>query len=219
MCPLLRRRFLFQFLSPSVLSQRACKPARRVLSDTPASSSPCAHDTDTPATLRRPIFLLRIKAELEGVAKFSVPADHVFQLDVKESAGSEERKDVQVDPDEEQEVPNSKNATAQLVMKFGGKQHHTLKVVTTELKGDTIRAQTSDDTGMVPIAAFECRGMEPTRWTPTTGYVAESEAGVVYDDVNFKDGDDWCEYDEKSDQAMTVGATIAHDFVLHKEKK
>ena len=148
-----------------------------------------------------------------------MPADHVFQLDVKESAGSEERKNVQVDPDEEQEVPNSKNATAQLIMKFGGKQHCTLKVVTGELKGDIIRAQTADDTGMVPIAAFECRGMEPTKWTPTAGYVAESEAGVVYDDVNFKDGDDWCEYDEKSGESMMVSKEIQHEFVLYKEKK
>ena len=167
--------------------------------------------------MRRPIFLLRIKAELEGVAKFTVPTDHVFQLDVKESAGSEERKDVQVDPDEEQEVPNSKNATAQLIMKFGGKQHCTLKVVTTELKGDIIRAQTSEDTGMVPVAAFECRGMEPTKWTPTAGYIAESEAGVVYDDVNFKDGEDWCEYDEKSEESMTVGLEIQSEFRLHKK--
>ena len=28
-----------------------------------------------------------------------------------------------------------------------------------------------------------------------------------------------CQYDEKSDQAMTIGANIAHDFVLHTDKK
>ena len=147
--------------------------------------------------------MLQIKAELEGVASFRVPPESVLEIDVKQSAGDEERKGVQVDPEESHEVPNSKNATANFMVKFpGDKAPSTMSLVS--LKGLPFRAQTADDTGMVPIAAFECRGMEPTKWHPTGYYVVEALSGTVYDEVGFKDGEDWCEYDEKSGESMMV---------------
>ena len=149
----------------------------------------------------RPIFVLQIKAELEGVASFRVPPESVLEIDVKQSGGDDERKGVQIDPEESHEVPNSKNATANFMVKFeGDKAPSTLSMVS--LKGLPFRAQTADDTGMVPIAAFECRGMEPTKWHPTGYYEVEALSGTVYDQVGFKDGEDWCEYDEKSGESM-----------------
>ena len=151
--------------------------------------------------------MLQIKAELEGVASFRVPPESVLEIDVKQSAGDEERKGVQVDPEEIHEVPNSKNATANFMVKFpGDKAPSTMSLVS--LKGLPFRAQTADDTGMVPIAAFECRGMEPTKWHPTGYYVVEALSGVVYDEVGFKDGEDWCEYDEKSGESMMVSHNV-----------
>jgi len=151
--------------------------------------------------------VLQIKAELEGVASFRVPPESVLEIDVKQSAGDEERKGVQVDPEEIHEVPNSKNATANFMVKFpGDKAPSTMSLVS--LKGLPFRAQTADDTGMVPIAAFECRGMEPTKWHPTGYYVVEALSGVVYDEVGFKDGEDWCEYDEKSGESMMVSHNV-----------
>ena len=145
--------------------------------------------------------MLQIKAELEGVASFRVPPESVLEIDVKQSGGDDERKGVQIDPEESHEVPNSKNATANFMVKFeGDKAPSTLSMVS--LKGLPFRAQTPDDTGMVPIAAFECRGMEPTKWHPTGYYEVEALSGTVYDQVGFKDGEDWCEYDEKSGESM-----------------
>ena len=145
--------------------------------------------------------MLQIKAELEGVASFRVPPESVLEIDVKQSGGDDERKGVQIDPEESHEVPNSKNATANFMVKFeGDKAPSTLSMVS--LKGLPFRAQTADDTGMVPIAAFECRGMEPTKWHPTGYYEVEALSGTVYDQVGFKDGEDWCEYDEKSGESM-----------------
>mmetsp|Transcript_1946 Transcript_1946/g.2900 ORF Transcript_1946/g.2900 Transcript_1946/m.2900 type:complete len:81 (+) Transcript_1946:3-245(+) len=66
---------------------------------------------------------------------------------------------------------------------------------------------------MVPIAVFECRGLEPVRWTPTGPYCVQSEGGVEYNEVGFKDDEDWCEYDEKSETSLMVGKKIAHEFV------
>lgn len=159
-----------------------------------------------------PTFVLMARADLEGVSKFAVPEDHVWHFDLKQAAGSEERSGVTIDPEEEQEVPNARNATANLLLKFPGDNHaSSLKCVRMP---EFTRAQTADDTEMVPIAVFECRGLEPTKWTPTGPYYVEVAGGGTYTEVQFLDGEDWCEYDEKSGSSLTVGKDIAHEFVL-----
>ena len=71
--------------------------------------------------------------------------------------------------------------------------------------------QTADDTAMVPMFACECRGMEPCAWDPIGPYSVEAKGGTVYDEVGFRDGDDWCEYDEKSGESLTVGKDIKYE--------
>jgi len=168
-----------------------------------------------------PTFVLYAKADLEGVAKFWVPDDTSWIFDVKQGSGSEERKGVEIDPDTVSEVPNTKNTTCNFMLKFEGeKQFSYLKV----LRGDELpkklelRPQTADDTEMVPIFACECRGMEPVRWDPLGPYKAEGVGGTVFDEVGFRDGEDWCEYEEKSGESMTVGKDIKHEFRLYKGK-
>jgi hypothetical protein len=162
-----------------------------------------------------PTFVLIARAELEGCAKFWVPEGHVWHFDLKQAAGPETREGVEVDPDEEEEVPNAKGATANLLLKFPGDKHASyMKFVPMPA---LTRAQTAGDTEMVPIAVFECRGMEPIHWTPTGPYCVESEAGVVYDEVGFKDDEDWCDYDEKSGASLMVSKAIAHEFVTMAE--
>jgi hypothetical protein len=143
-----------------------------------------------------------------------VPKNHTWVFDVKQAAGCEERKEVEVDPDVEDEVPNSKNATANFMVKFpGDRQLSTMKML--ELK-HLKPHQTSEDVGGVPIAAFECRGLEPTKWHPTGPYMAESTGGTTYDEVGFKNNEDWCEYDEKSEECMEIKKDIKHSFVLYR---
>lgn len=168
-----------------------------------------------------PVFVLYARAEMEGVAKFWVPDGHVWNFDVKQGASSEERNGVEVDPDSTEEVPNTKNTTANFMLKFeGDKQFSYLKV----LSGDSLpkklelRPQTADDSEMVPIFACECRGLEPVRWHPLGPYCAEGPGGTVFDEVGFKDGDDWCEYEEKSGESLTISKDIPHEFRLHRGK-
>jgi hypothetical protein len=166
--------------------------------------------------LAMPIFVLWAKAELDGVAKFYPTPGTTWTFDVKQGAGSEERNGVVIDPDEEHEVPNTKGTSCNFLIKFpGDKQHSYAKVLApddTSLKKVKIRAQTADDNQMVPLVAFECRGLEPVRWHPVGPYCAETEGGKVYDEVNFVEGDDWCEYDEASETSMTVGTDIEYEF-------
>lgn len=65
-----------------------------------------------------PTFLLRIKADLDGVDKFWVPDDHCWKLDVRQSGGAEERHGVVVDPDEQVEVVRSVWAQARTCIKI-----------------------------------------------------------------------------------------------------
>ena len=122
-----------------------------------------------------------------------------------------------MDPEQEFEVPNSKSATANLLIKFEGDRSPSyLKIV--ELKSIKPRAQTSEDAGMVPFLVVECRGLEPVGWRPTGPYCVTSEGGTLYDEVSFRDGDDWNEYDEKSEMPMSVEKDIKYEWALHREK-
>jgi len=169
-----------------------------------------------------PIFVLYVNAELEGVAKFWVPQDTVWKLDVRQGSGTEERKGVDIDPDDEVEVPETKNTKATFMMKFEGeKKFSYLKVLKPGGEGWPknleLKPQTPDDGAtMVPMFACECRGMEPVKWDPIGPYCVEAESGTVYNEVGFREGDDWCEYDEKSGESMTVGHEIKYEFRLHK---
>ena len=58
-----------------------------------------------------PTFLLCVKPELEGLVSFEPGEGCDWKLDFKQSAGSEERKGVVVDPQNEEEVPNAKGDT------------------------------------------------------------------------------------------------------------
>lgn len=171
-----------------------------------------------------PIFVLWAHAEMENVAKFWVPDDTNWTLDLQQGAGDDKRLGCVIDPDDESEVPDTKNAKATFLVKFeGDKKPSYLKVLKPGGEGWpkslALKQQTADDgENMVPIFACECRGLEPIRWEPIGPYCAESPSGVVFDEVGFRDGDDWCEYDEKSGESMTVSKTIKHEFRLHRGK-
>ena len=79
-----------------------------------------------------------------------------------------------------------------------------------------LKQQTGEDTKMIPIAAFECRGLQPIKWNPTGPYCVETDGGTLFDDVGFRDNEDWCEYCEKGDASVLVNHEIPHEFKLHR---
>lgn len=169
---------------------------------------------------RMPIFVLYAKADLEGVKKLTYPYPGcTWKCDVKQGAGDEERKGVILDPEEQNELTDGKNGVANFVVKFPGDKKQSSLVFLSpsdkdlEKKKVKIRNhQTEDDTDMVPILAMECRGLEPVRWYPTGPYEAEASSGVTYDGVQLDEGDDWCDYDEKSGDNLLVGHEIKYEF-------
>ena len=168
-----------------------------------------------------PVFVLWVHAEMEGVAKFWVPPETTWNIDVKQGAGDDVRAGVEIDPDEEHDVPNTKDTKANFMIKFEGeKKFAYLKVLRPGGEGYpknlTLKEQTADDGEMVPFFACECRGMEPVKWTPIGPYCAQGESGVMFDEVGFRDNEDWCEYDEKAGESMMIGKDIKSEWRLHK---
>jgi len=170
-----------------------------------------------------PIFVLWAHTEMEGVASLSVPETSTWTFNVQRSAGSEVREGVVIDPEEEFDVPNTKNTTANFMLKFEGDTKFSyLKVLSPgqegwPKKGLTLKALTPEDgEALVPIFACECRGMEPVGWTPIGPYVAVAESGNMFDEVGFREGDDWCDYDEKGEASMSVSKDFRYEFRLHK---
>ncbi|OEH79440.1 TBC domain-containing protein [Cyclospora cayetanensis] len=107
--------------------------------------------------------------------------------------GTEERKGVTFSAAEEFDIPNSRG-TANLIIRFDGSKH-SATINVEQVKGVT-RPYTAADSGQfVPIVAFECRGMEPTKWTPTAGCIVKGSK------TSFSDADlaeDWAEFDESA---------------------
>lgn len=150
-----------------------------------------------------------MKADLENVEAVEFPTEYIWNIDVTQSGGQEVREGVTVCAAEEVDIPNSRG-TANLVIKFGGKNPATISVE--QVKGVT-RPYTAEDAGQfVPIVAFECRGMEPTKWTPTEGCIVRGKKAA------FKDADiaeDWADFDEAANQSVGI-YNLEYDFVVHK---
>ena len=73
----------------------------------------------------------------------------------------------------------------------------------TNLKGITtggIYKGDSDD--WVSIAAFDCRGCEPIKWHPGSGFEVTSTGGMTFEDCELVD--DWCEYDDNNDLSVQI---------------
>jgi hypothetical protein len=159
-----------------------------------------------------PTFVLWVKPTMEGITEFSAPEGTCWTLDVRQGGGSEERKGVVIDPDNSDPVANTKDTTANFVMKFDKTDRQQAYLNVVHIKGVT-RPFTADDTGLVPFIAFECRGLEPIAWYPNGPYCAKVEGGGKWEDVDLSD--DWSEYCETAG-GVSIDKEIGYEFRLHK---
>ncbi|GBG24634.1 UPF0587 protein C1orf123-like [Hondaea fermentalgiana] len=151
------------------------------------------------------VYELRVKAELENVAKVSFPEQ--WSLVVK-AATSDETRSVIVDPTNEEEISGSRG-TCNFKLKWPGEKKDSWLKVVEPKKGQVsfLTADTADD--FVAVIAFECRGMEPVEWNHKDGaFTVEAVSGKVFDDVSFAE-DDFYDYDEDADASIGV-SEIAH---------
>ena len=79
------------------------------------------------------------------------------------------------------------------------------------------RPLSSEDSGAwVPVVCFECRGCEPTRWTPGDGFVVKAAGGAVFEDADLSD--EWTEYDEKLGESCSIMELQSKLEVLREKK-
>lgn len=131
---------------------------------------------------------------MDGAKSVRAAKDTSFCIDV--ASGSEERKNVVVDPTETVEVEGSRG-TCHLQIKLPGmKQPASISVVETG-------AYTESGNWAV-IAKLECRGVEVTAWRPhpDTAFVVEAESGKEFGDVNLSE--EYTEFDEEAGAPVSV---------------
>ena len=65
-----------------------------------------------------PVLILQVKMEIEGVEKICWPEDYYWCMDVKKSNGDDVRERITVCKTDKEEIPNTKNATCNFMMKW-----------------------------------------------------------------------------------------------------
>lgn len=147
-------------------------------------------------------------------------------LDVRNPTTEEIREKVVIDPTDMIDDEDSKEPPYHFGIKWDGSQKVSVLTVLDvdsvktalkkatkkgkKCKGDEDprmpRAYTDEDNQtFVPILAVECRGIEPYAFHCMGGeFIVESEGGVTFsgDDVDLSE--DWADYDEPNDQAVSI---------------
>jgi hypothetical protein len=196
---------------------RWCAPTRRA-SRTRAALLPTRRRRRSPPrpAPAQPLFLLCIKAELDNVASVALPDDAIFVLDVKNPSGDDVREGVRVSPLETHELTGSRGE-ANFRLKWARDARHEATLNVQAVKGVT-RALTAADAGkFVPVAGFECRGLEPVGWRPENGFTVTSAAGTRFEEADLSERE-WADYCEKGGDSVSV-MELEYRFETHKEKK
>ncbi|GIZ02576.1 CXXC motif containing zinc binding protein [Caerostris extrusa] len=78
---------------------------------------------------------------------------------------------------------------------------------------DSFQKYTADDSETFKtIVAFDCRGVDPTDFSPRIGFRAVGEtSGTIFDDIILEEKE-WVDYDEKSKLSVSV-CELEHKFV------
>lgn len=148
------------------------------------------------------LFLLCVKADLEGISSLQLPPGTQYCLTVKDSAGEDTRSGVYVSADEVHELAGSRGV-ANFVLKWAKDSKREAYLNIEEVKNVTRPLTADDDGNFVPIIGFDCRGLEPIHWHPEGGFVAVAESGMRWEDIELTERE-WVDYDEKANAAVSI---------------
>ena len=63
---------------------------------------------------------------------------------------------------------------------------------------------TNQDSGrLVPVAAFDCRGVNITKWNPTFGYNVVTNSGKKFENIDLSESE-WCDFDENTNESVGI---------------
>lgn len=149
-----------------------------------------------------PTFLVKFKAELEGIKQLIPISNNEWRLDIRSSDNDVDvRKDITISGSDVIALEGSRGE-AHYVMKWPGSKHQSyMKII--DVKNVTGRYASEDSGKWLTILGLECRGIEPTRWIPGSDFIAESDGGHYFESVDLSERD-WAEYDEDNDLSVSI---------------
>jgi hypothetical protein len=141
-----------------------------------------------------PKVALEIKATLENCKSVKLTPPYV--VTVRQTGGNEERENVEIDPDNEEEVFGSKGIV-HFKMKFDKKDKFEATVNVVSQK------DYSTTNSWKQIAVFETRGLDIVQFKFNSATVT-AKSGAVFEDCDLSDPDGFSEYDEKADCPVSI---------------
>ncbi|KAG6556267.1 hypothetical protein Mapa_002208 [Marchantia paleacea] len=164
------------------------------------------------------LLMLKIKADLENLTNLnptggSDGSEFTFYFKVKcGGCGSISEKDSTVTASEQYPIPKSRG-TAHLVQKC--KLCDSVgNISLIEGRGKPYTSEDSEAGKFVPVACFDCRGMEPATFSLRDGWSAEGLSGTKFENIDLTDGE-WSEYDERASASVGI-LNIEHTFDVTK---
>ncbi|KAJ6647188.1 RUN domain-containing protein 1 [Pseudolycoriella hygida] len=142
---------------------------------------------------------LQIKATLENVEEIKTNhPSYTFFLKIKcSSCGEESDKwhDLTEEDNVNEDSRNPKGFNFYMKCKLCSREN-SISI----LEGTNASYTADDSEKFKTIVCFDCRGVEPVKFSPRTGWIVKcTENGQTFEDVDLSE-DDWVEYDEKNKQ-------------------
>ncbi|CDR97698.1 -UPF0587 protein [Babesia bigemina] len=147
------------------------------------------------------VFGIFARAQLENVAELRIPERHLWTFSLKDSTSDETRDFVTISDEELVETGNTRNVVHGCIFFKESNRRGTIAIKT--IKDVTKNAITESNT-FTCIGAFDCRGIDITKWYPRGGYQVVCESGAVINDVEFDASGAWVGFDEKAGTSVSV---------------
>jgi hypothetical protein len=153
-----------------------------------------------------PSYALEIKVDIEGLAKLTPLENNVWQFDISSdsSGGGELKEGITVCALDELEIEGSRGHANYTMKWHGSKQHAYIKIIPLDKHISPGFYPIEKAGEYIKIAAFECRGLSLERYIPGADFSAEGSTGTIFPQVDLTDPDGWTDYDEGSDEAVSI---------------
>ncbi|XP_017770506.1 PREDICTED: UPF0587 protein GA18326 [Nicrophorus vespilloides] len=152
---------------------------------------------------------LRIKANLENISEvYTSHPEYTFLLKLKcLNCGEVSQKWQDVVESETQPTKTGKSETHYFAKCKLCSRENSLDII----EGSNGKFTLEHAGKFVNLVTFDCRGLEPVDFNPTGGWIAKTEGGTVFEDVDLSEKE-WVEYDDKL--KLSVGIyELEHDFI------
>jgi len=80
---------------------------------------------------------------------------------------------------------------------------------------DSVKPYSADNESFKTVVSFDCRGMEPTDFSPRIGWTCSGdESGTTFQDIDLGEKE-WVDFDENSNQSVGI-YELQHKFIKEK---